>query len=270
MRFSTRSLTACASRESSLSQVKAAHSGFWPVSWVFRYEIRYFGMGSTSPRAFHDRDETLEQVVGVVRPRRSLRVVLHGEHGQLAVAHALGGAVIEIDVRLHETGLLHGLRVHGEAMVLRGDLDTAGEEILDWMIGAVVTELELLRLSAERQAENLVAEADAEDRRLADEPAHRLHEIGHGFGIARAVREEYPVRLPLEHGGGRRIRGHDLHSTPERGELTQDVALDSGVEGDHLEAWGGRFSIAPDEIPLALAPPMTLGYRHLAHEVATE
>ena len=44
MRFSTRSLTACASRESSLSQVKAAHSGFWPVSSVFRYEIRYFGM----------------------------------------------------------------------------------------------------------------------------------------------------------------------------------------------------------------------------------
>src|SRR3989442_6098924 len=45
MRFSTRSLTAWDSMASSLSVVKVAHSGFWPVSSVFRYEIRYLGIG---------------------------------------------------------------------------------------------------------------------------------------------------------------------------------------------------------------------------------
>src|SRR5438552_10484694 len=45
IRFSTRSLTAWDSIESSLSVVKVAHSGFWPVSSVLRYEIRYFGIG---------------------------------------------------------------------------------------------------------------------------------------------------------------------------------------------------------------------------------
>src|SRR5213593_534457 len=270
MRFSTRSLTACASRESSLSQVKAAHSGFWPVYSVFRYEIRYFGMGSASPRAFHECHEAREQIVGVVRPRRGLGVILHGEHGLLAVAHALGGAVVEIDVRLHQPGLLHGREVHREAMVLRSDLDAPGEEVLHWMIGAMVAELELVGVAAEGQAENLVAEADAEERRLADEPAHRLHEIGHRFGIAGAVREEDPVRLPLEHGGGGSARGHHFHLAAERGELAQDIPLDPGVEGDHLEAGDGRLRVAPGEIPFPFAPAVALGHAHLAHEISAD
>ena len=36
MRFTTRSLTACASIDSSLTVVNTAHSGFCPVSSVFR------------------------------------------------------------------------------------------------------------------------------------------------------------------------------------------------------------------------------------------
>src|SRR3970282_1051715 len=104
MRLTTRSLTACASMASSLSTVKAAHSGFWPVSSVLRYEIRYLGIGSASSLCAHQLNEPLEEVVGVVRPRRGLRVVLDGEDGQLPVAHALRGAVVEVDVGLEEAG----------------------------------------------------------------------------------------------------------------------------------------------------------------------
>src|ERR1700675_4176544 len=114
MRFSTRSLMAWASMASSLSTVKAAHSGFWPVSSVFRYEIRYLGIRSPS---FHHFDEPLEQVVRVVRPRRGLRVILDGEDGQLPVAHALRGAVVEVHVRLDEPGLLHRLRAPAAPVV---------------------------------------------------------------------------------------------------------------------------------------------------------
>ena len=54
-------------------------------------------------------------------------------------------------------------------MVLAGDFDLAGLEILDGVVGAAVAELELLGLGAERQRENLVAEADAEDRDLTEQ-----------------------------------------------------------------------------------------------------
>src|ERR1700693_5858173 len=131
MRLSTRSLTACVSMASSLSTVKAAHSGFWPVSSVFRYEIRYLGIRSPS---FHQCDEPLEQVVRVVRPRRGLGVVLDGEDGQLAVAHALRRPIVEIHVGFIEPGLFHRLWVHGEAVVLRGDLDAPGQQVLDRMV----------------------------------------------------------------------------------------------------------------------------------------
>ena len=58
------------------------------------------------------------------------------------------------------------LGIHGEAVVLRGDLDLAGLEFLDRMIRAAVAELQLEGLAAERQPEDLVAEADAEHRHV--------------------------------------------------------------------------------------------------------
>ena len=51
-----------------------------------------------------------------------------------------------------------------EAVVLRGDRDPAGAQVLDRVVGAAVAERELERLQADRAAEQLVAEADAEHR----------------------------------------------------------------------------------------------------------
>src|SRR5262245_53631525 len=47
-----------------------------------------------------------------------------------------------------------------EAVVLRGDLDPAGGELLDGVVGSAVSEGELERLEANGAAEELVAEAD--------------------------------------------------------------------------------------------------------------
>src|SRR5712692_1847758 len=94
MRLSTRSRTAWASSEASLSVVKDVHSGLLPASSVLRYEIRYFGIDESllsdrSPRTagpqprdvlrlarrpFHHVREPMEQVAGVVRPRRGFGV----------------------------------------------------------------------------------------------------------------------------------------------------------------------------------------------------
>src|SRR5712692_9551024 len=161
MRFSTRSLTASASRLSSVSVVKIAQSGFCPVSSIFRYAIKYFGMSGSSPfLTAHHVDEAGEQVMSVVRARRRLRMVLDGEDRQLAVAHALGGPIVQIDVGLLEPDLRHGLGVDGEAVILRRDLDAARGQIAHRMIGAVVSELELVGAAAEGQSQDLVPEAD--------------------------------------------------------------------------------------------------------------
>ena len=57
--------------------------------------------------------------------------------------------------------------IDGEAVVLRGDLDLAGRLVADRVIGAAVAELELEGPGAEGLAEELVAQADPEDRDAA-------------------------------------------------------------------------------------------------------
>src|SRR5262245_24300721 len=78
IRLITRSLTAWASSDRSLSVVKTPQSGFCPVSSVLRYAIRYLGMGGSpsllhwqrlyrAAATAHQVDEAVEQIVGVVR-----------------------------------------------------------------------------------------------------------------------------------------------------------------------------------------------------------
>src|SRR5687767_9743296 len=158
MRFSTRSLMACASREASLCDVKEAQSGFWPPPSSLRYEIRYFGIGRSCSFLVcgHQRREPLEQVVRVVRSRRRLGVVLHREHGPLAMPHALARVVVEVQVRRLPAARRHGGGVDGEVVVLRRDLHAARRDVLHRMIGAVVAEGQLVSAPARGEAEDLV------------------------------------------------------------------------------------------------------------------
>src|SRR3546814_9500046 len=99
--------------------------------------------------------------MAVPRAGRGLRVVLHGEHGPALDRDALVGAVEEGDVALdHTLGQRRG--IDHEAVVLAGDLDLAGGEVLHRVVGATVAALHLGGLGAEGEREDLVAEADAE------------------------------------------------------------------------------------------------------------
>ena len=85
-------------------------------------------------------------------------------------------------------------RIDGEAVVLRGDLDLAGLELLDRMIGAAVAELQLVGLAAHRERQDLVAEADAEHRHVGlDQLARVVDRVPEHGGIARAVAQEHAV-----------------------------------------------------------------------------
>src|SRR5712691_11664253 len=132
MRLSTRSRTAWASSEASLSVVKDVHSGLLPGSSVLRYEIRYLSIEESRSLLLpvHHVGEPMEQVVRVVGAGRRFRVVLDGERRPLAVPQALTGAVVEVDVGGLPSLTFDGCRVDSEAVVLRGDLHAAGGRVL--------------------------------------------------------------------------------------------------------------------------------------------
>ena len=102
--------------------------------------------------------------------------------GHVAEHEALDRAVVEVQVgqlggaevrlpaeRLVALELLLAVRAeHGEAVVLRRDVDLARLEVLDRVVGAAVAERQLERLEPDRAAQELVAEADADHGRLAD------------------------------------------------------------------------------------------------------
>ena len=125
--------------------------------------------------------------------------------------------------------------VDGEAVVHRRDLDLAGGEILDRMIGAVMALMHFLRLGAERQRQHLVAEANAEDGLAGfDELPDLRHRIFPGRRrIARAVRQEHAVGIELQYLFGPGGRRHDRHLAACRRQAAQDVALEPIIDSDH-------------------------------------
>ncbi len=195
---------------------------------------------SSAPAIFvalaHQAGEAAEQIVAVARAGRGLRVVLHREHRPVLQREAAVRAVEQRDVRLLDIRRQR-LLVDREAVVHRGDLDLAGGQVLHRMVRAVMALMHLHRLAAEREAEHLVAEADAEGRRAGVDhlPDHRHRVFAGRRRIARAVRQEHAVRLHRQDVFGRRRRRHDRHLAGGLGEQAQDVALDAVVDRDDME-----------------------------------
>ncbi len=146
---------------------------------------------------------------------------------------------------------------HREAVVLRGDRDVPGREVLDRVVGAAVAERELERLQPGRAGQQLVAEADAEHRLAHQQRADRLDDVVERRRVAGAGHEEEPVGVARQQlVGGRRARVQlELHAALH--EVAHDRALDAGVERDDAQS-------------AALALDLWLRQRHLAREVSTD
>src|SRR6266498_3417677 len=148
----------------------------WPLShWAALRSVR-------AQRVF----EPLEQVPRVMRARGGLGVILDGEDGKLAVAHALNRAVVQVQMG-HFDRVRQAVGIDREAVVLGGDLDLLRGQVHHRLIAAAVAEFELVRLAAKRQGQELMPEADAEDRLDADELPYGLDGVWDALGIARAV-----------------------------------------------------------------------------------
>ena len=137
-----------------------------------------------------------------------LRVVLHGECGDVHALQAFDHVVVQIDVGdehlavlavfKRRVDLLADRGVDREAVVVGGDLDLAGGQILDRLVDAAVSELELVGAEAECAAEQLVAKADAEERVAGVKYLAQQLDFGTGlFRVARTVGEEDAVRVQV-------------------------------------------------------------------------
>src|ERR1700682_1408331 len=137
------------------------------------------------------------------------------------------------------------------------------------MICTAMSELQLVSLAAECVAEDLVAEADAENGGLADKAADLAGLRGEHTGIARAVGQEHTIGFEREYVVRAGSRGHHGHARANLDQTAQDVALDSEIVSHHVAArlGGGSNEIRGRARNHGLVPLIAGGRAHASSEI---
>ena len=165
-----------------------------------------------------------------MRPGRRLGVEL--ERGEAVALEPFDGAVVERDVA--HLGAV--ARLDGEAVVLGGHEHAMRAGHAHGVVRAAVPERELERPQAERERDELVAEADAEERHAAEQVADGLHRPVELGGVAGPVADQHHRRLELEHGVRVPRAGDDHRLDARLDEPAHDRALAAEVEDDDARA----------------------------------
>src|SRR5947199_4604919 len=113
------------------------------------------------------RREISEDVSVVPGSRSRLGMVLHGEDREFPVGHALDRAVVQIPVRHLELRTWEGVGIDREAVVLRRDVDAPRTKVFHGLVPAALPEFQFERRPSEGEGQQLVAEADPENRDTA-------------------------------------------------------------------------------------------------------
>src|SRR6266699_6503701 len=91
------------------------------------------------------------------------------------------------------------VRIDSETVILRGDRHFAAAQVFHWLIRAAMSKFQLEGRSAEGEAKHLMAEANPEDRFLADQIAQGLMRIRERSWIAGAVRKKNSIGIECKH-----------------------------------------------------------------------
>ncbi len=132
--------------------------------------------------AAHGGDEAVEDREGVERAGRALGVVLDGLDRLVRVAQPLDRAVVEVELADVEAGRgRQRLADDLDLVVLGGDLDQTEVDVVDRVVRAVMPEPEAAGVGAGGPPDDLVAEADAEQRpAVVDDRAGRARPVPRG------------------------------------------------------------------------------------------
>jgi hypothetical protein len=135
---------------------------------------------------------------------------------------------------------------NGEAVVMRSDLHLASREIHHWLVDAAVPVSQLERAKAERSAEELIAEADAEvgDAGRQHRPEKRNLLIGR-LRVARAVGKEHTVGVQRNDLVKCDRRRHNLNLKPPLSHSLRRHGLDAEVDRDYTEP---RYGYRPHDV----------------------
>ena len=101
---------------------------------------------------------------------------LYREEWILVVTHALEGVVIEIYVSDLCIFRIEGLRVHRKPVVLRSDVHFFRALVAHRMVSPVMAKLQLEGTRPQRLSDELVTQADAEDRELSDQLCYQIND----------------------------------------------------------------------------------------------
>src|SRR5271157_3728992 len=115
---------------------------------IIRIERMSVLLGTVLP-AVHEGRESGKQVSGIVRPGAGFGMVLHAEKPKIPVLQAFLRAVVQVHVGGSGASSRQRVHIDVESVILRGDGNFASVEILDRMVCAMVTELQLVCFSTQ-------------------------------------------------------------------------------------------------------------------------
>ena len=158
-------------------------------------------LGSGSPVGFDESDKLVEESFVVIGAGSGFGVVLHREDGVFRASHTFNGVVVQVHV-----SDFHIIRerfiICGKAVILRGDGDFSGPEILNGVISATMTKLKFISRTSIAMSEDLVTETNTEDGHFADQLLHFVVNVGEGGRVSGAIREEDPIGVFRKNSGG--------------------------------------------------------------------
>ena len=182
-------------------------------------------------------------------------MVLHREYRQIAVADALHSPVVQIF--MPKTGdITQRCKINGKAVVLCRDFNLAGLHIHNRQVGAMIAERQLDSPAPQGQTEQLMTEADTEDRFFTDQLPDLLLHLYERFRITGTVGEEDSVRVHGQSLFGRERGRNHRHITAGIHQTAQNVELDAEIVGYNLVFQRSPVNpgIARFQIPHPLGP----------------
>src|SRR5438034_11699923 len=106
-----------------------------------------------------------------MRARRRLGMILNAERGKSTVFKAFNGVVVQIDVSNVDFVHVQTFRVDSETVILRRNFHLLALCVQDRMISTMMSEFQFECSPPEREAHNLMTQADTKNRLFSNQSA---------------------------------------------------------------------------------------------------
>ena len=121
-----------------------------------------------------------------MRSGRGFGVILDAGEGIFPVFQALDGLIVQVYVGNSDVAFKR-IGIHGEAVILGGYLHLSAFEIFNRLVSSAVPEFKFESFSSEREAQDLVSQADSENGFFPDEFSYVLGGVFDRGRIPRSV-----------------------------------------------------------------------------------